>query len=205
MYCREDVAKDYPLTSVEKSTTEKYVLKFSSGWAIIYLDDNLGNISIESDWGSWSSMWGAQKGKFKKFLLSMDDGYILRNLNKGASTFFADESVKKIKKNIIQRRLYSMGKRRSSLDVDGGLDKEEARNCWYEVDSLRDSDSVNDFYRIFMNQETLFSKLCGDEPPAVGEYVVSGIHPRLDAFMKIVWTRFREIIKEEVSKESQPQ
>lgn len=200
MSVEASIANDYPLTKVEKTTTEKYFLKFSTGWAIIYLDDSLGNISIESDWGSYSSMWGGKKGEFKEFLTRMDDGYILRNLNKGASYFDVDESIKRIKKAIIKARLYSGGRGKYSEIY---LDKEEARNCWSEVDDLRDSDTVNEFFRIFMNQETLFSKFCGDEPPAVSEYVVTGVPPQLMAFMYIVWTRFRKILEEEL-KNGQP-
>jgi len=49
---------NYQIKSIKQSITKKYDLRFApSGYAIIFLDDATGMISMQTDWGNFSHAW----------------------------------------------------------------------------------------------------------------------------------------------------
>ncbi len=115
------------LTSVTKSTCERYDLKFEGyGWATFTIDENGGLFSCMSDYGDYSYSWPRHGRKsFKHFILELarDPYYFLGKVS--MRTYFDyDKAANKWKREIIERRrAYNCS-------------REEAREAWNFIEEL---------------------------------------------------------------------
>jgi hypothetical protein len=93
---------------VKKSLVQKFLLKKNdkiegSWWAVFYVDSGL--LSIQSDYGDYSYRWSSYGESFKDFLLSIDGHYLMTKLSGGSREFMFDETIKRIKKDIIKMQI----------------------------------------------------------------------------------------------------
>jgi hypothetical protein len=113
---------DYKL---EKSTCEKYTIRFNDGWDwAIFTIDNTGIFNCQSSFGNFNYHWTAFGNDFKKFLCGLDSGYLFTKLCDRIS-FDYDEWLEKVRGVIIKdRHSYH-------------LDEDEARQVWnYIIDDI---------------------------------------------------------------------
>lgn len=172
----------YQFKSVTKSTSEKYDFRFSpSGYAIVYIDEAAGLISMQTDWGDYSRGWhrnGRGTETLKEFLATCDSGYLL---NKFCS-----------------RDHFDMDKTRSEMkklvdDESWNTTDEEKKEILGELDELS-CDSVDQVF--FMVQ---------DECPNFYEKVMKGdlyglpaykdYSPRDRGFFEEIWPAIRDHFK----------
>lgn len=95
-----------------KSSVEIYRFRAQGApyWADVTIDSTpgskAGRISITSDFGNWTSYWGACGETFKTFLARLDKNYLARNF--GADRFFdAAETIryyKEVAKDVYDSR-----------------------------------------------------------------------------------------------------
>jgi len=176
-----------PVTYTKKQI-EKYDIRGGRvSYAFITLDDEAGDINIQSDWGSYSYIWSS-RGRdtpLKEFLLSCDDDYVMNKFSyndDGRNHFYSGESEKELRREIFRHRR------------DGEIDKELARNAYDEIRYI-------DFHNIHTYGESLSISThlvkafpCWAEN---GTGIVTGYSPQLKCFMQHVWGEFMRILKEE--------
>ena len=179
-------------TAIKKNTPERYTLWFKhSGWAVIFLDEDGGFLSIQSDWGDYAYRWSHHgRESLKHFLIELDKNhdYLAKKLAMGNASlsrhFCLDGTIKALKKDIVRRR-------RSS-----DLTAQCARTAWSEITAIqRDaSDSYVSFFEEFRSQRSL--SLLYDDLSSVP--VSIGVHPMVFTFLKIVWPPFCNFLKLEL-------
>ncbi len=161
-------------------------------YALITLTDlheNAGTISIESDYGNWSYMWGSMGGNIRRFILRTSEDYLMDkftyNNHKDRDCFRFDKTIKRIKKEIIQAR--------KEMEIE----RVEAREMYNEVDDL-DSNAPDNKDAFYMYADShcpkLFEFYDWESFPIETEYGHS-----LQSFMKEVLPVFKDIIRKELS------
>lgn len=123
-------------------------------WAICTVNDETGELTIQSDWGSWTHRWNASPKALgaptlTHFLADMDHSdYVARKLNRegrGEDEFDVAATAAVLKGRILERRRED-GRRdeyvaRWERDLNPGLrrrhlDRHTARQLWEEVEDL---------------------------------------------------------------------
>lgn len=96
--------KPYRIKSVQTSINtpvpppEKYDFRFEpNGFAIIFLDQATGRISMQTDWGDFSSGWSSPGRSLKEFLATNSPDYFMRNFC-SRDYFDFDASKKELRK-----------------------------------------------------------------------------------------------------------
>lgn len=90
-------------------------------WAIVNVDSATGTLTANTDCGDYSYRWGYNEHEdFKHLLMRIDDSYLLNKIS-DRSEFDAKETIKKIKKTILQWRHC------------GDLEKDDAREMWDKI------------------------------------------------------------------------
>jgi hypothetical protein len=120
--------------SVEESigdAVSRYLLRFApNGWAIFYVDHEWGGLTITSDWGSWSYLWGGGPKSwghptFLDFVRDRADcNYLADKLSYGRTRDVVDidETRKALRAEVVRRRR------------EGSFDRHEARELWKDID-----------------------------------------------------------------------
>lgn len=97
----------YELKSVNKSVTEKYDFRFDkAGYAIVFLDEVSGLITMNTDWGNFSYGWpspGRGTGTLKEFLASCDTGYLLDKFCR--RNWFDEDGTKEALKELVKQEI----------------------------------------------------------------------------------------------------
>lgn len=185
---------------IKKNQVEKYTIRQPGNWyALITVDDQFGDISVQSDWGNWSYIWstpGRGKESLKQFLLSCDDGYITNKFSYGQgggrSYFYAHESKEKMLRQILEWR------RKGRNDSYDPVDKDMAREAWETVKSAAaDCGDSSQMFVMRISDCPGIKALWGEEvwydPP-----IVTGYEPGLVRFMEKCWPLFRAELKREI-------
>lgn len=171
----------------EKSTCEKYTIRWDNGgWAIFTIDEK-GLFNCQSDYGDYQYMWPNHGRKsFKHFILELaeDSSYLLNKVSK-KDYFNYEKSLKSWEAKIIELR-------RGNDCI-----KEQAREAW---DFLHDLDDYSSDERLI--QEKIYESeeikaICPDEPwytfETIMEYSLDAIY-----FAEKIMPMFAEILKEEI-------
>lgn len=110
-----------------KSTCEKYTFSFNKGWdwAIFTIDEH-GLFQCHSSYGDYNHYWGSHGGNFKKFLCTINSGYLLDKVAK-EDTFDFEDYIKDTKKEILEMRR------------EESLTSEQARELWDYFNSDMDN------------------------------------------------------------------
>jgi len=151
------------------------------GWAVFLLD-SFGMLSVASDFGNYVYHWprdGWGPYDFRKFLLQIDNGYLIGKLDGGRSRIRGDKTKQRIKEEICRLRR------------DLSLGKDEARDEW---DHLQYHDFEDDSDFTVWHGETKLE--------AAWELCCHGPEPRLVAFAEKVWPRLRERLREALAEEA---
>jgi hypothetical protein len=118
-----------------------------------------GKITINCWDNSWNAYWGGMGPRtVAEFVADSGWDYVLNCLDRGISpTVFSGGALHTLaKKCIVQRRRQQTGRHDWEL---GELSKDEARDLWHDIDSLRSIESPNECW----HQSPLLTKLFGDE------------------------------------------
>lgn len=177
---------------VTRSSCEMYQVSFiPSGWAVFFLDNRTGCMSIQSDWGEFSHCWTHHGCKsLKHFLAKVSPSYLAEKLCYGrpelGQHFYADKSLDKLKRLVLKKR------RRKEITAL------EALNAWEEIDDIRGSDIRDSSYFMCQVMDTcdLFEVVLEKEPMDIP--LVVDIHPKVLAFVSKAWPAFANVLKKEI-------
>jgi len=189
------------MISVEKKTVEKYTVRGDGlSWSIFTLDDETGDISVQSDWGNYSYIWNCRgNGKsLKDFLITAGVGYVKDKFsypcNGGKKHVYRKESLDNFKRDIINARR------------DHQIPKHYARSFYEALDHLDLHGDINTVYHSVENMVSYLQDSCEldlfDDGPWSDDYdfmenVVVGCSPQLNTFMEKVWPVFIDALKKE--------
>ncbi|NMX51956.1 hypothetical protein HXW90_20685 [Pseudomonas sp. Y39-6] len=118
-----------------------------------------GKITINCWDNSWNAYWsGMGPRTVAEFVTNYGWDYVLNCLDRGiSSTVFSGDALHTLaKKCIVQRRRQQTGRHEWEL---GELSKDEARELWHDIDSLRSIESPNECWY----QSRLLTELFGEE------------------------------------------
>lgn len=178
---------------IKKKQVEKYIVrKPGNWWALITLDNDHGDIAIQSDWGTWAYVWpypGRGDETLKQFLCRAGTGYIKNKFSYdqggGENYWHKHETEKLIKKDLLRLRR------------EHECDKEQAREIWEEVESaIENTDSWQHFVERMFDCEAAV-KVYGHELWESLPHKM-GYQPRLEAFMERCWPLFIAELKREI-------
>jgi len=170
----------------EKKSSERYYIRSGeySMWANIIISDD-GFLDIQSDYGDYRYRWNFMGTDIKRFLISLDKGYLIKKLGMNLpKEFNADKTKKIILKDIIRNRR------------ERKITKEETYDCWNWVKF-----SLDFYSEITYCQSIVESPLCEclyhdyESIPCVME-----INFQLLLFLEKIWPMFKEILVKEISK-----
>lgn len=107
------------------------------GWWVAFMDE-LGFISIQSDWGDYSYRWssrgeGVSMRQWISTTMANDRSYVLGKFAKGQREF--DEGATRMAIGMAIEEA-SWKKRERALLKQNGLDDDEARREWYDTSDL---------------------------------------------------------------------
>lgn len=187
-------SKEQETVSVEKTQTETFTLRWKGRpwWAIFYVDEAHGALSIQSDFGDYSYRWGAPSKPFKKFLSELDDGYLKIKLSHGTDHdryFYERESFKKLREAVDKRckeRGFTKKQRKKYDDAVEEIDEYDCR-------------SEDLFSHLIYHNEDLVELF---DPYEIGDFIVKGYSPRLEQFVEKIWPSFVDALKADIGKES---
>lgn len=179
--------------SVNRTIAEKYTIRNeNNNWlASIFLDDELGQISVQSDYGSYSYWWtktGRGTETLKEFLSRANSDYVMDKFGYGGKNdhFYSSKTIDKIRQEILETR------------KNRRITKKEARDCFYELDEVDDDyNTSQELYTELDRWATTTMELIYNNSPYDIPWV-NDTHPQLKAFMDKVWPLFIEEIKKEV-------
>jgi hypothetical protein len=125
-----------PLSLISKTTATTYVLRYPDGglgWALCTVNDETGELNIQSDWGSWSHRWNAHPDSLgaKSLTAFIADrasvDYLARKLQNEGTTgrqWSAEATVRALQYVLRERRLEDgraqLEGRLDSDDMEGG-------------------------------------------------------------------------------------
>lgn len=168
----------------EKSTCEKYTIRWErGGWAIFTIDES-GLFNCQSDYGDYQYMWPNHGRKsFKHFIMELarDTSY---TLGKVAKKEYFDEygTLEQWKQAIITER------------KENNLTQEEARALWDEILQINLDNAYSAQQGIYDNR--IIGKIY-DEPWYVFE-AGQVYSPDARYFANIIMPMFAEILKKEI-------
>lgn len=190
------VAKNTPTEDVkvalQKKQCEQYILRWKKGycWVVIFIDEDLGMISVQSDYGDYGYRWGSPGMPFKEFLISINNDYLMGKFHMGQRMHFEkEETIKSIQRDIIKARR-----------ENGDIEASEARECWKELEYVEDiGDSQDAFFERFFNDcRGVMEKIYGNDYTSIPCHTV---YPyQLQGFVKEIWPEFIKILKQETGK-----
>jgi hypothetical protein len=167
-------------STIQKDTTIR--LNFEGGsWAamtFIQLQNDWTDVSITSDWGSWSYGWSKSGNSWKtifEFMASRSDqGYFTgKFMGKEKSVFNAKKSCTILRKRIRE-------------EVKWIYEKEKYETLMYQVSELENCETDESFIHEYFRHDEL-KEVCGDEP---WFSTVFETHPRTHRFFKDIYPKF---------------
>ena len=171
----------YELKSATKTTTEKLDFRFSpSGYVTMFLDNDTGMVSMQTDWDDFSYRWGAIGNRtLKEFLAGCDISYLMGKFC--SREYFDLDSTKKEMLAHLKENEFK-------------LSKEDIKECKHQIKELSAS-SPNELYHILDTAAPALFELVYDndlyEVPAHMDY-----KPRHIGFFEDVWPMIKAKLKE---------
>jgi hypothetical protein len=171
----------------EKSTCEKYTIRWGScGWAVITIDEN-GLFNCQSDYGDYQYMWPHHGRKsFKYFILELarDTHYLLKKVS-NKNRFNYEKSLKSWEKAIVEFR------------KERGCTKQQARDAWDFLHSLDDYSNNATIIQKEIYESDAIAAICPDEPWYMFDTIME-YPPGAICFANEVMPMFAAIIKQEL-------
>lgn len=157
----------------------RYVVRSQKGlggWGIFLLDST-GFFATVGDFGNYAYHWNAYGGEdFREFLCGLDNDYLCSKL-KPRKVLYERESVQSIREFI------------QKCAEDGSFSEDEAREERELLESLEGSDDFQEWH-----EKTLIS--------LPSELLVYGYSHDVLGFVKHVYPRFVQLLREDLSHES---
>lgn len=183
---------------VTRTTADRYTVRHGGEYAAIFLNEwtepgeqsprYLGEIAINSSFGSWANQWSACGMPFRAFLAQLDPGYLMEKLA-GASAYVFDGSG-------------SMGlafgkvlKARRQREID----RDEARDLWDALVGVQDDAQSGSslFVHLLSGIEDRHGIL--DEPWCM---VTEKENPQLAGFLRELWPEFIAALEADIIEHS---
>ena len=142
--------------------TESYHFLFENfGWATFIICDELGELSVQSDWGCWGHRWNpdhlgeSHNGSLTSFLATAGVDYIANKLSysmpSDAREIPCEEATgKSMRARVIEAR------------KGGEIDKGDARELWGQIDDLMDRYAEGGVQVAYYNMERELCDILGD-------------------------------------------
>lgn len=176
----------YKFNTMKASVSEKYDFRFSpNGYAILYIDELAGLISMQTDWGNFSFGWSrAGRGpvSLKRFLVCCDSSYLINKFCK--RTYFDIEQSKAELRKIMETEC---------------LSDQEKRDCHDELEDFHADNIDQMYFSIADSCPTLFKLVMKEDLyglPASMDYV-----PCERSFFEEIWPMIRAELKKVVEAE----
>jgi hypothetical protein len=171
----------YKLKSATKTTTEKLDFRFSpSGYVTMFLDDETGMVSMQTDWDDFSYRWGAIGDRtLKQFLAGCDNGYLMDKFCR-RDYFDLDVTKKKMLAHL--------------KDVQWELSKEQIKECEHQIKELSPNNQDELYHIIDISAPAVYELVYDDDLYGVPAHM--DYKPRHICFFEDVWPMVREKLKE---------
>jgi hypothetical protein len=167
---------DYDVVEEVPSVTYKIRKLKEGGWADITLREweGGGSFFCESDFGTYSHVWGAiGQGTLREFLCRVDKDFFLKKTRQGKHRVFDGElTVEAIKRDLLSQRR------------ERYLEASEARECWDALEENSAPDNSNEFFYWFLPECVLNQVYGGDYCSIPLQEVYDG---QCSAFWERVW------------------
>jgi hypothetical protein len=175
--------------SVSKDVAARYTVRKDGEYAGIILDEwrngesYVGEIFINSSFGSWAMQWGAMGSPLREFLLRINRDYLgTKLLGTGYQVLDFDKSI--IKAHDISNEAHSQGE----------LTAEQHEELGEWIDSLEEVDSEHGLYlQMHSVPDFVDHELLG-----TGAYIVKKEDPQFAGFYDQIWPEFCAAIRAEV-------
>jgi hypothetical protein len=147
------------------------------GWAVFIVDEDLGALSVQSDWGDYNYAWGhgGRGGKtLMQFLATCSEGYIAGKLLAGRKGIVDAEATRKAMKQYV-REQFKLGRMKL-------LFRDHHRESDFELMRMLMSEIGNFYSNIRdLDPDTFMDPFAGELMQEVFnpvyEYIVTKMHP----------------------------
>lgn len=171
---------------VTKTSADRYTVRHAGEYAAIFLNEwsepgengprYLGEIAINSSFGSWAHQWSACGKPFRAFLAQLDPGYLMDKLA-GASAYVFDGQAS------MQLAFGKVLKARRLRE----LDRDEARDLWDALVGVQDDASSGSSLFVYLLSGIEDRHGILDEPWYM---VTQKENPQLAGFLRYLWPEF---------------
>ena len=174
--------------TVKKSSSELYTIRFPEHrdwWVMATINTERGHIALSTSHGDWQNMWSCPGMPFKKFLTTLDEGYLMGKLGGRGEWFDEDATLRQLKTDVISFR----------REYPGTLSAKDARQIYDDLKDL-DLSSVSE-YQHSIERGDIVSRIYDDDYTSLP--CVMDHDPSLRMFVKDLWPGLVQALKDELS------
>lgn len=145
----------FTLIATNHPVSFRFTASSRFGWAICTVNNDTGELAVQSDWGTWAYRWHVESltKPLVDFLATAEVNYVANKLAHDESHVFdASLTVAALRKKLCHER----------LQEGTALTKLAARTLWNKLGDLKSCGSYDEIYEAFGNID--FSELITDEP-----------------------------------------
>ena len=151
-----DERHDPKLQFTGSSSAVSYHFRSSHGWAICTVNDTTGELSIQSDWGSWQHRWSSDPKHlgaptltaFLRDRKAVDYLYDKLHYGRTRGKFDAEETIKALRQHMLEDR---------DMTEEQILADDQFRDAWEEIEELDGCTTGDEFLHAWhdrLSQET---------------------------------------------------
>ncbi|MCS3690895.1 hypothetical protein [Bradyrhizobium elkanii] len=155
---------------------ERYIIRADHEWAFIYVDEKTGVFAAYSSFGTYAYCWAhIGTSTLKEFLSELDFDYFMgktRGLELKQFDFHA--TIKGMKEFICDQRRQE------------ALDKDEARDAWYDIEAIENRISVD----LFVDDVYASKPICEAYGNDFEDVIRNRPDPQCVGFWRAIWPEF---------------
>lgn len=180
--------------SVTQTFADRYTVRHAGEYAAIFINEwsepgekgprYLGEIAINSSFGSWAYQWSACGMPFRAFLAQLDPGYLMDKLA-GASAYVFDGEAS------MQSAFGKVLKARRQREID----HDEARDLWDAMVDVQDDAASGSSLFVYLLSGIEDKHGILDEPWYM---VTQKENPQVTGFLRELWPEFVSAIRAEI-------
>lgn len=156
---------------------KRYDVRDGHEWAVV-VADHKGFLGVVSSYGNYAFHWTDFGKDFKSFLLSIDEGYLVKKLTFGQKLHYDEAATLAATKYEIMR-----------LRKEGLFTKPQARQEWELLGDFNDLYHQGDFEAWFQETSLLDASEC----------YRSQRDPQTVTFAKTLWPKFKEALSADLN------
>lgn len=178
---------------VTKTVADRYTVRHAGEYAAIFVNEwsepgeksmrYLGEIAINSSFGSWAYQWSACGMPFRAFLAQLDHGYLMGKLA-GASAYVFDGEAS------MQSAFDQVLKARRQREID----RDEARDLWDALVDVQDDAASGSSLFVYLLSGIEDKHGILDEPWYM---VTQKENPQMAGFLRDLWPEFVAALRAE--------